>query len=122
MEASVRPDVLAVALLDEIAERLLSVERLLAKPKGYVHPIKVTVTGLKVIDFVNDPPRTPLFAVSIFNDGPDDVYPGVNGRQTYTPLRSGEPLTLEFHTPCIRRLVLDVLDGGRADVRGFGMY
>lgn len=70
-------DVLQVALLDEIAERLLSIEKLTkaTEPEGVVEPFeKMTITNqrfhLKL--------RKPLFSCSIINDGPDSVFVIVN--------------------------------------------
>jgi hypothetical protein len=111
-----------VALLDEIAERLLSLEKLSAKPKGKIYPINITVSKLEIIDFINGYPREPLFSISIFNDGPDEVYPSVNTHQKRTPLKYGEPLSIEFHAPRIEKLYLDVDEGKKANIRGFGMY
>jgi hypothetical protein len=121
-EKFIRPEVLQAALLDEIAERLYRLEQLQAKPKGSIYPIKVMVTEIKIINFVEHYPYTPMFAVTLFNDGPDEVYPSVNVHQRETPLYSGENVTIEFHAPKIEKLFLAVNDGKKANIRGFGIY
>jgi hypothetical protein len=109
-------------MIDETVERILNVEKLLVKPKGYIHPIKITVDKITLIDFITKIPYTPLFSITIFNDGPDEVYPSVNTYQKLTSLKYGESLTIEFHTPRIEKLYLDVDEGKKANIRGFGMY
>ncbi len=118
----VPPEALIIHYLDEIAGRLSDLEELWVKPQGYVHPIKVTVTKTEVLDFVTKPPYNLLFAVTIFNDGPDPVYPSVNERQIETPLLPGENVRFEFTSPRIAKLYLYVDAGKRAEVRGFGVY
>jgi hypothetical protein len=120
--SKVSPEVFQTVLLDEIAERLLHLEELLAKPRGCVYPIRVAVEKLTIIDFVRGYPYTRLFAITLFNDGPDSVYPSVNDYQKHTPLNTGESLTLEYHSPRIEKLILDVDEGKTANVRGFGIY
>jgi hypothetical protein len=113
---------LIVHYLDEISGRLEDLAELLEKPQGYVHPIKITVTEAQVLDLVTKPPYTLLFAVTLFNDGPDEVYPSVNVYQRKTPLKPGESVRFEYTSPRIERLFLDVDAGKRANVRGFGIY
>jgi hypothetical protein len=120
--SKVSPEVLQTALLDEIAERLLHVEELLAKPKGYTFPIKVTVEELTVLDFMMLYPHAPLFAVTVYNDGPDEVYPSINEHQKQTPLMPGENVNFTYTSPRIEKLILDVDNGKKANVRGFGIY
>jgi hypothetical protein len=127
-EYRVRPDVLSAALLDEVAERLRRLEELQAKPRGRIYPLKVEVAGTEeipgtaVLDFVSSAPYTPLISLTIFNDGPDDVYPGVNERQTEARLVPRENLNVDYGAPRIERLILWVERGHRAVVRGFGVY
>jgi hypothetical protein len=109
-------------MLDEAVERILNVERLLAKPKGYIHPIKVAVDKITLIDFVRGEPYTPLFSISLFNDGPDEVYPSINAYQKGTSLKVGESLSIDMHSPVIEKLYLDVDKGKRAFIRGFGIH
>jgi hypothetical protein len=121
-EKFVRPEVLQAALLDEIAERLHRLEQLQAKPKGNIYPIKITVTETETINFLEDYPYTPMFAVTLFNDGPDEVYPGVNVHQKDTPLQPGENVTFEFTSPKIQKLILTVEARKTAKIRGFAIY
>jgi hypothetical protein len=124
-EERVRPDVLVAALLDEIAGRLHDIEKMVreSRPEGAVHPISATVTGPEVLDFTGGPPYRPLFAVTIYNDGPDGVYPSVNEYRKTAPLKPGESVKFEYVLPRIARLYLDVeREGRKAVIRGFGAY
>jgi hypothetical protein len=119
----VRPDVLMAALLDEIAERLLRIEQRLsrieelqAKPRGFIFPINLTVTEPTAIE-----PPFPLFSLTLFNDGPDDVFPGYP-EQAETPLMAGESLVVNFNAPRIAKIFLFIQAGKTARVRGFGAY
>jgi hypothetical protein len=107
-------------MIEDAVERLARIES--ARPKGYVHQIKVVVDKLIVLDFLKERPYTPLFAITLYNDGPDDVYLSVNDYQKITPLKSGETLTVDYHAPLIERLYLDVDEGRSAFIRGFGIY
>jgi hypothetical protein len=121
----VDPAVLQAAMLDEIAERLYRIEAALmeSRPKGAMCPIKVTVTGPLVLDFIEKPPHTSLFALTIYNDGPDTVFPSVNTYQKTTPLMPGENVKFEYVVPKIDRLYLDVeREGKKSLIRGFGVY
>ncbi len=104
----------------DMIERLARAET--AKPKGYVHHIKVSVDKLVVLDFLVGHPYAPLVAVTLYNDGPDEVYPSVNMHQKTAPLKPGETLTIDYHVPMIERLFLDVDEGKKAYIRGFGTY
>jgi hypothetical protein len=113
------------ALLDEIAGRLHSIEEAMkeGKPEGAIYPINVIITGPEVLDFIEKPPYTPLFTITLYNDGPDEVYPSVNIHQKITPLKPGENIKFEYIVPKIIKLYLDVEGGGRkAIIRGFGAY
>jgi hypothetical protein len=107
-------------MVDDLVERLARIES--ARPKGYVYHITVVVDKLVVLDFVKGHPYAPLIAVTLYNDGPDEVYPSVNGHQKVAPLKPGETLTIDYHAPLIERLYLDVDEGRSANIRGFGTY
>jgi len=109
-------------MLEEAVERLANIEALLERPKGFVYPIKQTVDKITILDFVKHWPNTLLFGITLFNDGPDEIYVGVNEHQTMTPLNTGEDLRIEYTSPRIRRLYLDVEKGKKANIRGFGIY
>jgi hypothetical protein len=110
------------SMIDDAIERLKRIEELAAKPKGYIYHIKAAVDRLIVLDFLKGRPHTPLFAVTLYNDGPDEVYPSVNEHQKIAPLKPGETLTIDYHAPRIERLYLDVDEGKKAYIRGFGTY
>jgi hypothetical protein len=108
-------------MIEDVVERLAKIESA-TRPKGYVHQIKVLVDKLIVLDFLKERPYTPLFAITLYNDGPDDVYLSVNEYQKITPLKPGETLTIDYRAPIIEGLYLDVDEGKKAFIRGFGIY
>jgi len=96
-------------------------------PLGYLFPIRVSLEGgdegkEEVLDFVNRPPFVPLVSLTLYNDGPDEVYPGVNYSQRISPMVRGENLNVDFGSPTIERLHLLVSPYKSATVRGFGLY
>jgi hypothetical protein len=109
-------------MMEDAIERLKRIEESTVKPKGYVYHIKAAVDKLVVFDFLSEFPNTPLFAVTLYNDGPDEVYPSVNIHQKTTPLKPGETLIIDFHAPRIKKLYLDIDEGKKAYIRGFGTY
>jgi hypothetical protein len=110
-------DLLKQSILLAIAEELKP-----QMPKGYVYPINVTVSELTILDFIVGEPHTPLFSITLYNDGANDIYVGINSYQKITPLKPGEYLNVEFKTPVIKRLYLDVDTGKNTYIRGFGIY
>lgn len=117
---TVVPEVVQTILLDEIAERLRSIENMLQKPVGEAYFIMVTVSGLEEIDFISKHPFTPLYSITIFNDGPDEVYPSINTLQKTTPIKPNESVKFDCQAPRIRKLYLYV--NGTASIRGIGVY
>lgn len=77
-KTKVSPEIAQVFLLDEIASRLLTLERQLPKrPIGIVEPltpVRATVESRVVFP----PYKRKWFSVSIVNDGPDDCWIIVN--------------------------------------------
>lgn len=74
----VNPEVAQVFLLDEIADRLMRLEKQTPKrPEGIVEPLTPTrvTTEARVI---HPPYKRKWFSVSIVNDGPDDCWIVVN--------------------------------------------
>jgi len=110
------------SMMEEAVDRLTRIEELLVKPKGYICPIKLTIDRPTIIDFSKEYPYTPLFSLSLFNDGPDEVYVGINIEQKVTPLKAGESFEAELYAPNIKRLYLYVEAGKTANIRGFGIY
>jgi len=112
-------DLLKYAVLLAISEEM---KKYRAEPKGLMYPISVEVSELTILDFVKDEPHTPLFSLTLYNDGHNNVYVGINAYQKITPLKPGEYLTIEFEAPVIRQLYLDVELGKNTYIRGFGIY
>jgi hypothetical protein len=114
--------VIQTQILYDIAGMLEEALGRLQRPKGYVHPIAIMVTEATYLDFVIGMPHSPLFSITLYNDGPDEVYPSVNAHQRNVPLKPGESLHIDCYSPAIERLYLDVDEGKKAFVRGFGIY
>ena len=91
-------------------------------PLGLIYPINTTITGRIELDLLNNPPFTPLFSITIYNDGPDEVYFSINTPQNITPIKPNEHLKIEFKEPKIIKLFFNVDTGKMANVRGFGVY
>ena len=74
----VNPEVAQVFLLDEIATRLLRLEKQLpVRPEGIVEPLSpIHVTTTPRV--IHPPYRKKWFSMSIVNDGPDDCWVVVN--------------------------------------------
>lgn len=74
----INPAVMQTALLDEIAQRLMELQKQLPeKPEGIVEPL--TPTRASVTPRVITPPyKRKWFSVSIVNDGPNDCWVVVN--------------------------------------------
>lgn len=109
-------------MIEESLERLMNLERLLTKPKGYVYAVNITVDKMTVVDFLRNEPYNLLYSMTIYNDGPDNVYPSINIYQRITPLKPGETLHVDYQSPKIEKLYLDVDAGKRASVRVFAVY
>jgi len=110
------------SMMEETIERLINIERLLAKPRGYIYSINRVVDHLTIIDFTKEYPRSPLFAITLFNDGPNDVYVSINEYQKVTLLKPGDSISVDMRYPVIEVLYLDVDEGKKASIRGFGTY
>jgi len=106
-EKRVRADVLMAALLDEIAERLTTLEQFQReqRPEGVVEPIEpITVTD-KVRRVVA--PFKPWFNVEVVNNGPSDVWVIVNPEKSFDWHRVGAKET--YRVPMGRPIIKDVL-------------
>jgi hypothetical protein len=93
-----------------------------SSPRGLIHPINITVTSRIELDLLNNPPFTPLYSITIYNDGPDEVYFSLGTPQRITPIKSHEHLKIEFQDPKIVKIFFDVDAGKVANIRGFGVY
>ena len=118
------PELLSVALLDEIAERLLTLETLSKerRPEGFVD----TFDSVAVTDQVRELSAShnyPWFTIMIVNDGPDDVWVLVNPRKNPTPHRVavGEPYNVDMKRGVIRQVNLWCDAGETATVRVVGL-
>lgn len=115
MDDKQKYDAYKVALLDEIAERLLSIEQQLkaTEPEGIVVPYSFRVTT----KFEEIEPEKPVFSVSIWNDGPDpvDVYINTTSNVSLS-LNKGEQDNITYDYPKIKVLYFKC-KSGFADLR-----
>jgi len=87
-------------------------------PSGLIYPINITVRSQTEIDLRSNP----LFSITIYNDGPDEVYFSINQPQKTTPIKPHEHLKIEFQEPKIAKIFFEVNTGKVANIRGFGVY
>ncbi|MEM3895381.1 hypothetical protein [Thermofilum sp.] len=104
-----------------LSEQMSDLALYLIKPEGISVPINVSVSNILVIDFIKDYPNKRLFSISLINDGPDEVYIGVNSVQTTTPTKANEAASFDYKAPRIARLYLYTGPGKTAKVRGEGV-
>jgi hypothetical protein len=109
-------------MIENLLEKISKIESRMVKPEGKIYTVSVTVDRLTVINFVEDYPRTMLYSITLFNDGPDDVSVSVNSYENRLLLKAGESVDLNFGSPVIETLLLDVELGKKASVRGVGIY
>jgi len=105
-EKKVRPEVLQLAILDEVAERLCILEELMKAevPEGAVEPIEKFLITETRRPFR---PLKPWFSISIINDGTHDVFCIVNTAKSFEEHRI---LEHETYTIDMRRAkVIDAL-------------
>jgi hypothetical protein len=117
-----RPDVLQTALLDEIAERLYTLQRFQEEERAEgvvepVEPISVTHEVRRVIS-----PIKPWFDVNVINDGPDDVYVMVNSEKSFEWHRvpKNETYKVDMKRGIIKDVLLKCEPGKTASVRVVG--
>lgn len=123
-DLALNPELLSIALLDEIAERLLRLENIEHErnPKGYVDPIgPITVTHalteMRASDF------SPWFSVVVINDGPNDCWLLPNPDKNFTPhhLLSTEDINLNMERGLITVVHLWCDAGETAAIRMVGI-
>jgi len=112
---------MSVALLNEIAERLLALEKLAkaTQPIGAVEPIeKFVITDVRR----HMPLQKPWFSVSIINDGDDDVFCIVNTEKSFEEHRIhlNETYNINMVTAVIKDLLFWCNHGEHATVRIVG--
>ena len=113
---------MGIALLNEIAERLMNLEKLAkaTQPIGAVEPIeKFRITDVRR----HMPLQKPWFSVSIVNDGDDDVFCIINTKESFEEHRilMGETYTINMVTPVIKDLLFWCNHGEHATVRIVGV-
>jgi len=112
---------MTVALLNEIAERLMDIEKLAkaTHPIGAVEPIeKFRITDVRR----HMPLVNPWFSVSVINDGDDDVFCIVNTEKSFEEHRihANETYTIGMITAVIKDLLFWCNHGEHATVRIVG--
>lgn len=113
---------IGIALLNEIAERLMNLEKLAkaTQPIGAVEPIeKFVITDVRR----HMPLVKPWFSVSIINDGTDDVFCIVNTEKSFEEHRilPHETYNIAMLTAVIKDLLFWCNHGESATVRIVGV-
>jgi len=115
------PEVMSLALLDEIAERLKAVQETLAEERaeGIIEPrgpLIVTDEGRSII-----PPKT-WFSFVLLNDGPNTLYVLVNRDKNIDrhTMYNGESFRVDMHRARITDLFLRCDPGNRTTIRLVG--
>lgn len=115
----VSPEIAQVFLLDEIASRLLKLERQLPeKPVGAVEPL-TPVRASMTPKVITPPYKRKWFSVSIVNDGPDDCWIVVNSKKSPAQpylTRVGESYEVALSGPLIEDIRV-YTEGGSANLR-----
>ncbi len=121
MQKRISEGPMSIALLDEIAERLMNLEKLAkaTQPIGAVEPIeKFLITDVRR----HMPLLKPWFSVSVINDGDDDVFCIVNTEKSFEEHRIhvNETYTIGMVTAVIKDLLFWCDHGEHATVRIVG--
>ena len=119
---AVRAEVLQAALLDEVAERLLALQKLAQAevPEGVVEPIeKFHITSIPT----HLPRLEPWFSMSLINDGPDSVLVIVNTAKSFDEheVLAGETYNINMLRALIKDVRLWCRAGETATVRLVGV-
>jgi hypothetical protein len=115
-------EILNTALLDEIAGRLLDIQKIQEEKQavGAVEAIeKFTITSQK-----NHISRIkPWISATFINDGPNSVYVIVNTEHSFDDheILDGETFTVDAHRPVIKDILLWCNTGETAKVRIVGV-
>jgi hypothetical protein len=117
-----RPDILQAALLDEVAERLLEMKKIMEEERafGAVEAIeKFTITSHKI----HLPRLKPWMSMTLINDGHDSVFVIVNTDKSFDEheVLDGETYTIDMHRPRIVDVLLWCHAGETAVVRIVGV-
>lgn len=79
------------------------------------------VTGTTLIDFIKDRPYRPLFNVSVYNAGPNNVYVKVNGSEEIG-VKQYSTIPFDYKQAAIEKVQLRVNSGESAIVDITGLY
>ena len=109
-------EILSLAILDEIAERLSHIEEMQRSqiPDGVILPITQTIVGDEIVTVGT---LLPWISVTIYNDGPDDVFSAINNQAEYLELNINDQRTVDMKTHKISRLNFYCRVGETATVR-----
>lgn len=122
----ISPDVLQVALLDDLSFRVQSLENVV---RGYIQLIRPE--GLSVYDDIHIEGEKikrsvfhALYSLHVWNDGPDPVFIAINKKETkkYIKLNKDEDTPFKYDVPVIRLLYYYCNVGEEADIRYAGVY
>ena len=117
----VDPKALQTILLDEISGKLSDLKETIEL--GYTSGEMENTTIVVGTDGYMLRPTSPLFSVSIFNDGPNPVYLSINYSRKITsadpPLNVGESIDIQKKKAQIERIYFQTLVG-QATLRLFG--
>lgn len=120
----VRPDVLQTALLDEIAERLMTLERLQKEERAEgvvepIEPVSVTEEG----KHLRPPVGKPWMSMDLINDGPQSCWVLVNTGKSIDPheVKKGETYPIDMKRPIIEDVYLYCKPGETASLRIVGL-
>lgn len=105
---------------NDIVEALREIkEALEAAPEGVVKMLTVAVDDQGETMTSSSYPSMPWIKITIFNDGPDPVYPTVNDdtAQTETALSAGEQMIADLKKANIAKVILVCDSGESASVR-----
>lgn len=115
----VNPEIAQVFLLDEVADRLLQLQKTLpVRPEGIVEPLTPTrVTHEPRV--IHPPYRKKWFSLSIVNDGPEECWIIVNTEKSPAQpylTRVGEEYRVDLGGPVIEDIRV-YTDSGTANLR-----
>lgn len=115
----VNPEIAQVVLLDEIADRLLRLEKILPlRPDGIVEPLTPTRASVEP-KVIHPPYQKKWFSVSIVNDGPEDCWVIVNTEKSPAQpylTRVGEEYSVSLGGPAIEDIRV-YTESGTANLR-----
>jgi hypothetical protein len=116
--------IVALDLLEEIADRLATLEELTRAehPQGRAPMRTFSASGTDLVE-VRDSTHK-WFSISVFNDGPDTVFIRVNNKLEDNPieLQNGEQTNIDMKTGIIEKLYFNCNEGESASGRIISKY